>query len=100
MNYNASITSQGQLTIPKALRKKYGITKRAQAVITDTEKGMLVKTYTDDDFWALRGILKDNPVVKKTKRMSLQQRIRAESKAFEKAITDNVVEEMGLPKRP
>ena len=100
MNYIASITSQGQLNIPKALRNKYGIFKRARAVITDTEEGMLVKTYTDADFWALRGILKDNPVVKKTRHMSLQQRIRAESRAFEKAITDNVVEEMELPKRP
>ena len=96
MNYIASITSQGQLTIPKPLRDKYGITKRAQAVITDTDKGMLVKTYTDADFWALQGILHDNPVAKKYRHKTLQQRIRAESKAFEKAITDNVVEEMGL----
>lgn len=99
MNYIASITSQGQLTIPKPLRDKYRLGKKARAIITDTGDRFEIKTYTDEDFWALEGILKDNPVVKRNKGKPLQQIIREESEAFERAITDNVAHEMGLPKK-
>lgn len=90
MTYTANITFQGQLTIPKPLRDKYGIGNQARAFITDTEGGFMVKTYTDDDFWALEGILKDNLQVKKNKRKSLQHRINEESIAFEKALAKKI----------
>lgn len=100
MNYIASITSQGQLTIPKPLRDKYGIKKSARAFITDLgSQKFEVKTYTDADFFSLCGILADNSVVKKNRGKPLQQIIDEESMAFEKAITDSVVKEMGLKPR-
>lgn len=86
MTYTANITFQGQLTIPKPLRDKYGIGDQARAFITDTDNGFMVRTYTDDDFWALEGILKDNPRVKQNKGKSLQQRINEESAAFEQTL--------------
>lgn len=98
MNYIASITSQGQITIPKPLRDKYGIKDTARAFITDMgNKKFEVKTYTDDDFWALEGILKDNPVAKKNRGKPLQQIIDEENEAIQNAIANNVAEEMGLP---
>lgn len=86
MTYTANITFQGQLTIPKALRDKYGIQNQARAFITDLGDGFLVKTYTDDSFWALEGILKNNYRVKQNKGKSLQQRIDEESAAFEQTL--------------
>lgn len=98
MNYIASITSQGQLTIPKPLRDKYGIKKTARAFITDLgNKKFEVKTYTDADFWALEGILKDTPVAKKNRGKPLQQIIDEENEAIQQAIANNVADEMGLP---
>lgn len=94
MNYIASITSQGQLTIPKALRDKYGISKQAKALVQDLGDGMLIKTYTDADFFALKGILKNNPIAKSHRNKKISSIIAAESKAFEKAISDNVISEM------
>lgn len=86
MTYTANITFQGQLTIPKALRDKYGISNQARAIITDTDNGFWVKTYTDNDFWTLEGVLKDNPRVKQNKGKSLQFRIDEESATFEQTL--------------
>lgn len=90
MNYIASITSQGQITIPKPLRDKYGIKDTARAFITDLgNKKFEVKTYTDDDFWALEGILKDNPVVKRNQGKPLQQIIDEETAAYHQTVVDD-----------
>ncbi len=99
MNYIASITSQGQITIPKALLKAFGITGRAKAYITKKADKIELKPYKPRDILSLYGILKNNRIVKANKGKPLQQIIDEESAAFEKAITDNVVEEMGLPPR-
>lgn len=97
MNYIASITSQGQLTIPKALRDKYSLNKKTKAVIKDAGSKLEIRPLPHRDILSLMGILRDNPVVKANRDKPLQQIIDEESRAFEKAITDNVVEEMGLP---
>ena len=86
MTYTANITFQGQLTIPKALRDKYGIENQGRAFITDVGDGFMVKTYTDNNFWALEGILKNNSRVKRNKGKSLQQRIDEEGAAFEQTL--------------
>ncbi len=99
MNYIASITSQGQLTIPKPLRDAFGISGRAKVYITQKGDKIELKPYKPRDILSLYGILKENPVVKANKGKPLQQIIDEESTAFEKAIVDNVVEEMGLPPR-
>ena len=97
MNYIASITSQGQLTIPKALRDKYSITHRTKAVIKDVGSKIEIRPLPHRDIFAYMGILQNNPVVKANRGKASQQIIDEESTAFEKAITDNVAEEMGLP---
>lgn len=94
MDYTASITSQGQLTIPKPLRDKYGIKGQARAFITDLGGKLLVRTYTDADFEKLKGILKNNPRVLKNKGRKLQDVIAEESTAFEKALTKNALSGM------
>lgn len=97
MNYIASITTQGQLTIPKPLRDQFGIKGQAKAHLAKKGDRIELKLYTPHDLEYWYGALKDNPVVKANKGKPLQQIIEEESAAFEKAIADNVAEEMGLP---
>jgi len=97
MNYIASITSQGQLTIPKRLRDKYALKKNSKAVIKDVGAKIEIRPLPHQDLLTLRGILHDNPVVKANRGKPLQQIIEEESAAFEKAIAQNVAKEMGLP---
>ena len=97
MNYIASITSQGQITIPKPLRDQFGILGQAKAHLVKKGDKIELKLYTPHDLEFWYGALKDNPVVKSNKGKPLQQIIEEESAAFEKAIADNVAKEMGLP---
>ena len=88
MNYIASITSQGQLTIPKPIRDKYSLHNRAKAIIKDTGTIIEIRPLPHRDILSLMGILHDNPVVKANRGKPSQQIIDEESAAFEKAITD------------
>ena len=97
MNYIASITYQGQLTIPKPLRDQFGIKGQAKAYLSKRGDKIELRLYTPRDLEFWYGALKDNPVVRANKGKPLQQIIEEESAAFEKAIADNVAEEMGLP---
>jgi AbrB family looped-hinge helix DNA binding protein len=51
-----SITSQGQLTIPKAIRKALGITGPVKATVRLEGDTLVVEPKAD--FWALSGSLK------------------------------------------
>lgn len=97
MNYIASITSQGQVTIPKHLREKYALKRNAKAVIKGVGAKIEIRPLPHRDLLSLRGFLHDNPVVKANRGKPLQQIIQEESAAFEKAIAQNVAKEMGLP---
>ncbi len=50
-----SITRQGQLTIPKPILKKYGISKGTKAVIWESKGTIMVEP--KKDFWQLGGSL-------------------------------------------
>lgn len=50
-----SITSQGQLTIPVAIRQSFGIKGSAKAVIK--RDGDVIIVEPRNDFWSLEGIL-------------------------------------------
>ena len=51
-----SITSQGQLTIPKSIRKAFGIKAGAKAVIRKERGAIIVEP--KKDFWTLAGSLR------------------------------------------
>ena len=40
------ISERGQITIPKALRQKYGLTKDMEVEITPTDAGLLIRKRT------------------------------------------------------
>lgn len=69
-----SITSQGQLTIPKDFREILGITSQTKAEIKIDKDELIVKP--KKDFWALGGSLKSK--IRLTDRQLRQAR-----KAFE-----------------
>ena len=54
-----SVTKKGQATIPKRLRKKYGI--KDKAVIEENEKGIIIKPLPSpsEDFGSLKAIFKE-----------------------------------------
>ena len=53
-----SVTKKGQATIPKKLRKKYGI--KDKVLIEENEKGIILKPLPspNDDFGSLKKVLK------------------------------------------
>jgi AbrB family looped-hinge helix DNA binding protein len=56
MNYTVSITSQGQFTIPAPIRKKLGLNKKSQAVVSVVNNKMHISPVKD--FLELGGSLK------------------------------------------
>jgi AbrB family looped-hinge helix DNA binding protein len=100
MNYIASITSQGQVTIPKPLRDQFGVKGQAKAHLSKKGDKIELRIYTPHDLEYWYGALRDNPVVKANKGKPLQQIIEEETAAFHNAVANNVAEEMGLPPLP
>lgn len=73
MNYIVSITSQGQISIPMPLRRKYGLDKFRKAIISSTQEGnLIIEPFSD--LLSLKGIIK-------TKKKVSSRQIREE---FEK----------------
>ena len=89
MPYIASITSQGQVTIPKKVRSKYGLLRGGKVVLEDEGSHLKLTTFSDDDFFSLYGILKDNPKLKTNKGKSIDAVMAEEDEAFEQAIVDS-----------
>ncbi len=53
-----TITSQGQLTIPKEIRDEYGITGSTKVTVEKLKEGILIKP--KKNFWSLQGSLKSS----------------------------------------
>lgn len=69
-----SVTKKGQATIPKRLRKKYGIKRKA--LVEEAERGIILKPLPspDEDFGSLKSIFKG-----KSSRELLQEARKEES---------------------
>lgn len=57
MNYIVTITSQGQISIPMPLRRKYGLDKFKKAIISPTKEGNLI-IEPFPNLLSLKGIVK------------------------------------------
>jgi len=53
-----SITSQGQLTIPRSIRNAFGIKGAVKAVVRKVGETIVVEPKSD--FWSLEGLLKSD----------------------------------------
>ncbi len=69
MHHVVSITSQGQLTIPKKIRDAFGLTGKTKAIVE--KKGNTIIVKPKHDFWEILG--------------SLQSKIRLSDKQLQKA---------------
>mgnify|MGYP001559708390 CR=1 FL=1 len=58
MAHLVSITRQGQLTIPKLIRKAFGMTGNTKAVVQ--RKGDTIVVEPKVDFWSLSGSLRSS----------------------------------------
>lgn len=74
MTYTVSITSQGQMSIPAPLRRKYNFTAAQKATVVDNGEGLFIKPIKDASYFM--GIFKTN------KRLTRKQ----EREAFEAAL--------------
>ncbi|MBI2334753.1 AbrB/MazE/SpoVT family DNA-binding domain-containing protein [Candidatus Daviesbacteria bacterium] len=64
MTYLVSITSQGQISIPIQLRRKFGLEKTQKAIVSDDADKIIIEPV--QDFLELKGSLKTK--IKKTPR--------------------------------
>lgn len=58
MDHVVSITTQGQLTIPKSIRKAFKMTRSMKATIE--KQGNVIILRPKNDFWTLAGSLKSS----------------------------------------
>ena len=58
MTYTVSITSQGQISIPAALRRKLGLDKMSQAQVSEKNGALIIEPIPD--LLTLKGSLKTN----------------------------------------
>ena len=58
MTYTVSVTSQGQISIPAKLRRKLGLDKHKQALVSEKEGKIIIEPVKD--FLELKGSLKTN----------------------------------------
>lgn len=78
MAYLVSITSQGQISIPAAIRRKLGLSTKKKALVTTDGQKVLIEPV--EDIFALAGSLAHRAMKGKT----LEQIIEIEEKAWEK----------------
>jgi len=79
-----SVTKKGQATIPKDLRKKFGVGNRV--LVVETDDGILFKPLPrpEDDFGSLRGLFKGKTAREILEETRTQDRMR-EKKMLEGA---------------
>lgn len=58
MVYTVSITSQGQISIPAKLRRKFGLDKSGKVIISEESDKLILEPV--EDFLSLKGSLKSN----------------------------------------
>ena len=78
--YRATITSKGQVVIPAALRKKYGITPQTQLAISEEEGKIILKPITYETIEKLRGKYKGLGLLKALMEGRAEDRKREDAK--------------------
>lgn len=88
MNYLVSITSQGQISIPAPIRRELGLLTKKKVLVTTDGKKVLVEPV--EDIFALKGFLKDKAI----KGKSIDEIIKLEEKAWEKAAVERYLKSL------
>ena len=56
----STLTTKGQLLIPKRIRNKYGIKSGVKVIFEETDKGVVIKPMNEEYFNSFMGILKSD----------------------------------------
>lgn len=67
MYYRSTLTSKGQITIPKELRDKYNLKEGEQVMITASKDGLIVRPATNP-LRELRGYMKEEVNLEKAEK--------------------------------
>jgi antitoxin PrlF len=73
LSYQATITSKGQLTLPKDLRKRFHLEEGEKVVLIPLEEGIMLK-HRSNPLRELRGILRREIDVQKASRFIAETR--------------------------
>lgn len=90
MQQMVSLTSQGQISIPRKMLRHHKITKSGKVMISPTKTGWAVEPVAD--FWSLAGSLHSDVM----KGKSIEEIMEIESQAWEMAAVERY--KVSLPK--
>lgn len=76
----ATVSTRGQLVIPRKLREKYGIKSKSQVEWLDMGNGLALIPIAEDPVKATRGILKGKDLVESLLKMKKEEREREEKR--------------------
>lgn len=94
MIYTATVTSQGQITIPVEIRRKLKLDKNRKIILKLEENTIFMDA--EPDIFALEGIFKNRAL----KNKSIDEIIRIEEDAVAEAVADRYrkkMKKMGIP---
>jgi AbrB family looped-hinge helix DNA binding protein len=80
---SSTLTSKGQLLIPKRLRTKYGIRSGVKVAFIETPDGLILKAMDEQFFSQFVGLLKDGvPTTKEYRTWKKEEKIKEEKKVI------------------
>jgi len=94
MTFTATITSQGQITIPAKIREQLNLDASKKVILTLNKDNVILES--EPNIAVLEGIFKRRSI----KNKSINQIIRIEKKAIEDAIVERYqkrLKKMGIP---
>jgi len=94
MTFTATITSQGQITIPAKIREQLNLNASKKVILTLNKDNVILES--EPNIAVLEGIFKRRSI----KNKSINQIIRIEKKAIEDAIVERYqkrLKKMGIP---
>lgn len=80
----STLTSKGQLLIPKRLRNKYGIKSGVKVAFEETDKGVLLTPMNEQYFTSFAGILKSGNLKEDMKKMKEEEKMLENKKLHPK----------------
>ena len=76
----STLTTKGQLLIPKRIRNRYGIKAGVKVILEETDKGVLITPMNEQYFKSFAGILKGGNLKEEMKRMKAEEKELEERK--------------------
>ena len=76
----STLTTKGQLLIPKRIRNRYGIKAGVKVILEETDKGVLITPMNEQYFKSFAGILKSGNLKEEMKRMKAEEKELEERK--------------------